>query len=288
VDVIVRSRNGEEEEIGMPTGVYGKVVVSPDDRKVIIQRLDQGGQYLLYDRLSGGTQVVFREEEATAVMWASDGESIYYSTFESGQSRFMERNLSTGAESELFTSDKLAWPSAVSPDGRFIAYRHEEAQYSELRIYNLEDGSEELVNREGEDAAYWAADWSRDGRFFTYTTVGDGGSQIFVEPFPRDGTFRLISPGGGEESEMLPDEDALIYRDGRNWLRVEYGDELDSFTEPVRAFSGPYVNVAGMEFRVMDDGQVLLQRPINTALSTDRIEVISGFDRLVDERLGSE
>jgi len=119
-----------------------------------------------------------------------------------------------------------------------------------------------------------------------YLGVGDGGSQIFVEPFARDGTFMLISPRGGEELEMLPDEDTLLYGAGRNWLKVTYGKDLDFFSDPVLAVSGSYVIVTGMEHRVMPGDDVLLQRPINSSLSTDRLEVISGFDLLVAERLG--
>ena len=119
-----------------------------------------------------------------------------------------------------------------------------------------------------------------------YLGVGDGGSQIFVEPFARDGTFMLISPRGGEELEMLPDEDTLLYGAGRNWLKVTYGKDLDFFSDPVLAVNGSFVKVAGMEHRVMPGGEVLLQRPINSSLSTDRLEVISGFDLLVAVRLG--
>ncbi len=71
-----------------------------------------------------------------------------------------------------------------------------------------------------------------------YLGVGDGGSQIFVEPFARDGTFMLISPRGGEELEMLPDEDTLLYGAGRNWLKVTYGKDLDFFSDPVLAVNG--------------------------------------------------
>jgi len=285
VDVIVRSADGSEEEVGLPTGVYGPLDVSPSGRLFIIRSLDQGGQDVLFDRRSGGVQMTMREDEAVNVIWSADEDAIVYTQQQDDRSIMYQRDLDTGRVTELFAVDGLAWPSALSRDGRYLAYRVADGRVSKLWIRDLVDGTDDLVNRE-EGYTYWAADWSRDGRFLTYTRVGDGGSQIFVEPFPRDGTFRLISPRGGEESEMLPDEDALLYRDGRNWLKVTYGSDLDSFSDPVLAFNGSYVNVAGMEYRVMPGGDVLLQRPINSSLSTDRLEVISGFDALVAERLG--
>ena len=285
VNVIVRDGNGQEANLGLPTGVYGPVNVSPDGRYIIIQRLDQGRQYELLDRQTGGSQTILRDDQTTGIVWGADAQIIHYTAVRGNETVFMERNLRTNAESELFRIEGDARLSAAAPDGKFLAYSVYEATFQRMFIRNIEDGSVEQVNRE-EEVTYWAADWSRDGRFFSYTRVGEGGSKIFVEPFPRDGTFRALSPGWGEEAEMLFDEDALIYRDGSSWYKVRFGDTLDSFAEPELAFSGPYVNVAGMEFRVLPGGEVVLQRAVNTDSRTGRIEVISGFDRLVEQRLG--
>lgn len=101
-----------------------------------------------------------------------------------------------------------------------------------------------------------------------YLGVGDGGSQIFVEPFARDGTFMLISPRGGEELEMLPDEDTLLYGAGRNWLKVTYGKvwvvlfgtnrlaHFDIENETLREYDLPREEARPRRMEITSDGRI--------------------------------
>ena len=107
-----------------------------------------------------------------------------------------------------------------------------------------------------------------------------------IEAFPPDGRSKVISTSGGEEAEWLPDQDAFVYRDGSEWLIVrQEGNDIGSFSEPELLFTGPYANIAGMEYRMMRDGSAILQRSLNTSTKESRLEVVSGLNKLTKGHL---
>jgi hypothetical protein len=153
-------------------------------------------------------------------------------------------------------------------------------------IRSLADESESVI-APGEDASDWSASFSRDSRLVAYTRVGDSGSQIFVETVPPTGDRWMISPAGGEEPEWLPDEDALVYRNGKDWMIVDVNNSgaAPSFSTPRLLFTGPWVNIAGVEYRMISGRRAVLQRPVNADQTTDRIEVISNWFNELDRIL---
>lgn len=285
VDIIIRNSDGTEEEVGLPSGVYGPVDVSPDERYIIIRNYDRGGQQIIFDRQNGSQRVLPGGVDATDAVWGNDSQTLFLARPTGESHEVIRIDLASGAEEILFSLEG-DWASggAVSPDGRHVAYRVARGSDRQLWVYDLVEETIYQVAGGG-DGTHWKPDWSRDGRFFTYTRVSDGGSRIYVEPFPPDGRFSMISPNGGEQSEMLQDEDALVYRQGQQWMKVTYGETLDSFSEPKVFFEGPYVNVAGMEYRALQEGKTILQRPLNLEMVATSLEVITGFDALLSERL---
>ena len=279
--VIVRSEDGTETEVGLPEGVYGPVSVSPDERRIVILSYDRGGQWILYDLQHGSNRVIPVEGRAN-VLWSADGQWIAYTRDEEKRSRVYLSDTDGGNESLLFEVDESIDLSAWSPDGRYLAFVTRLRTSNALFVHDRKEHTESVV-RETKGESFWAADWSRDGKFISYTRVGEGGSKVFVEPFPPDGTRRLISPSGGEEPEWLPDRDALVYRNWGSWYIVELnGTSLDALSEPRLYFSGPYVNIAGMEYRMLRNGRAILQRAVNTADTVPTLEVITGLDTFLD------
>jgi len=283
-DVVIRDENGQDQPIGLPAGEYGPVNMSPDERYLIIRNYLRGGQDRIFDLQTRSDQPL--PFEADRAIWNHDGSAIIASrqASDDAPTQIVQFELASSNEQMLFELDSQAYPSNVSPDGRYLVVTSLVENSQELIVRDLETG-EDLRIAQDEEASYWVADWSRDGRFFTYTRVGDGGSQVFVEPFPFDGTWRRLTPEHGEEAEMLPDEDALVFRFGNGWYKVRYGDTLESFSDPELLFTGPYINVAGMEYRVLRNGRYVFLRSQNLDSYLTRIEVVSGFDRLVDEAL---
>jgi Tol biopolymer transport system component len=283
VDVIIRDADGIEQEVGLPPGVYGPVAVSPDGRRILAVSYDRGGQLIMYDTRTGIDRVVGAAAEYASGAWFPDGNSFAYVTDQEDGTVVRRMNANGGEDRLEFAVETRIRISELSPDGQFLAYTTRDGN-NDLVVRDLRDGGETIVTRR-DGGILWAADWSRDTRFLTYTRVDPGGYSVYVERFPPDGSSWLVSPSGGEEGEWLPDRDALVYRDDDSWYLVELserGGEV-TFSDPTLLFTGPYVNVAGLEYRMMTGGRALLQRPINMVESVSRLEVISGFDRMVEQ-----
>ncbi|NNF02986.1 MAG: hypothetical protein HKN17_00860 [Rhodothermales bacterium] len=284
---VVRSSDGSEERLELPDGVYGEMDLSPDERRLIVYSYDRGRRHLLHDLVSGSTQMLPIPEGVAYVVWDSP-QSYIYSETRADRSTFFRSRLSGGSE-EVLSFEGQASPTAVSDDGNLLAYRKvNRAGGQDLLIHDFAaDSSVVLAGTDTDPAIYWSPDFSPDGRWVAYTRSGDGRSEVFVRPYPPDGSVIQVSTAGGEEPLWIPGEARLVYRYGAEWytVAVDRSGESIALGSPRLLFSGPYANVAGMEYRMLSGGRALLYRPVNTEMNASRIEVITGFDRMLDELL---
>jgi hypothetical protein len=132
-------------------------------------------------------------------------------------------------------------------------------------------------------ATPWAAVFSPDDRYVAYTLVASG-SEVYVAPFPRGDERWLVSGGTGEEPQWLDSQ--LVFRRGEDWYGVAYDASTGfAFAAPRLLFSGPYLNVRGMEYRVFADGSMVPLEPENPDRSTDRLTVVVNWLDHVRQRL---
>ncbi len=285
VNLVIREADGSETPIPLPPGVYGPVDLSPDERRLLVTSYDAGGKLVIADLVSGSRQFVAPDAEARSAIWASDAESIVYSRRVGDRWEIVRvRTTGSGEPERIAEADVLVRPSAMSSDGRWLAY--ERQRQSGLVVRNLSDGSETVISEPG--ISYFAADFTPDGRFVAYTKIGAQGSMVAVAPVPPTGEEWIVSAGDGEEPEWLPDRDGFVFRRSTQWFVVDVnpGGGRPAFSEPRLLFSGPWVNIAGMEYRMMSGSRAVLQRPVNVTETTSRIEVISDFFVELDRLLG--
>ncbi|NQV71731.1 PD40 domain-containing protein [bacterium] len=283
--VVVRSKNGDEEDIGLPQGVYGPVDMSADERFVIILSRDRGDQHILFDRRTKSSRILPASGRRANAIWSVDGSEIAFSQVEDGRSKVFSSGADGSNQMLLFETEGEVALEGWSSDNNFMAFNATLSGLSRLFIQDLSQNSRREI-RPDSVSSFWAADWSRNGDFLTYTRVGEGGSAVMIEAFPYDGARKVISTSGGEEAEWLPDQDAFVYRDGSQWLIVrQEGNDIGSFSDPELLFTGPYANIAGMEYRMMKDGSAILQRSLNTSERESRIEIVSGLNNLIDRLL---
>jgi DNA-binding beta-propeller fold protein YncE len=285
VDLVIREADGTDTKLPMPSGVYGPLDVSPDHTRLLVTDYDRGAQTIMVNLERGGAQVVIPGATPGTMIWSPDGRRITYTRTASGSGTELwqaDPNRPSDAE-RIVEATGYVRASAWSPDGAWLAYERGIASGREIVVRRMAD-STEFVIRSDDDETLWAVDFSRDGRNMAYTRVGRGGSSILIDTVPPEGNPVSIASGGGEEPEWLPDRDALVYRSGGEWQVVDVRDaESLQFSEPRLLFRGPYVNIAGMEYRMLSGGRAVLQRPRNTEPTTDHFEVITGFDRLIEQ-----
>jgi serine/threonine-protein kinase len=123
------------------------------------------------------------------------------------------------------------------------------------------------------------ASFSPKGHFVAYTSSESGQQEVYVQPFPPNGSRWTVSSGGGEEPIWSPNGDKLIYRNGNNWMEVPTTMEPTFSTlTPTLLFSGSYVNVPGYSYDISPDGQrFLLFKPVSNARTATRLKVVKNW-----------
>jgi Tol biopolymer transport system component len=103
------------------------------------------------------------------------------------------------------------WPEfdpALSPDGRFVAYRSEPNEYPELWLMNANGTGQDRLTRDG-----GFPDWSPDGSMIAYAPGGgpSGRSSIAIMNADGSGQRRLPDSDYGEYPSWSPDGQRIAF-----------------------------------------------------------------------------
>jgi Tol biopolymer transport system component len=107
------------------------------------------------------------------------------------------------------------------------------------------------------------AEFSPDGRFVAYTSLGNGDPEVYVQPFPNPaGGKWLVSSNGGSEPRWSRDGTELFYFAGQALMAVPVSlHPTFSSGTPVRLFDAPvqpwYTNDSD-RWQVAPDGRRFL------------------------------
>lgn len=161
--------------------------------------------------------------------WAPDGRSIYYvsnaANAASGSSMDdldvyrLRVDGSAPPERVLHHSYGL-WESEVSHDGQWLLFRSDEAGGIGHIYARRLTGDTALVPLIVRETQSNQAALSPDGRWLAYTSITEGGREVYVTPFPGTATSRLISRGGGSEPRWAHSGRELFYKSGNQLMVV--------------------------------------------------------------------
>jgi Tol biopolymer transport system component len=166
--------------------------------------------------------------------WSPDGNFIAF-TAKGGSSISDLYRLSlldpTGGNPEALqrlTQDDVAesWP-AFSPDGRFIVYAADlsgvdNAAGTELRIYNLADGSIGNLTTNGPNLVESAPDWSPDASHIVFQAIETGSATADIYLIPAVGGAPqkiIVSDSDDIQPRFSPDGRYIVFSSNRsgNW-----------------------------------------------------------------------
>ncbi|MBT8400368.1 MAG: serine/threonine-protein kinase [Rhodothermia bacterium] len=284
LEVVIRHPDGREEPVGMPVGAYGQLHASPNDQYLLIYSYDRGGRYLIYDFVNRTTRVASTPDMVASPRWSADSRAIMFGQAHGSRTRIVRSAIDSGAEDSLFSVVGLVSVSAVSPDGRLVAYRTRgDRAISSTFVHDLEtDSSSKLAAPEG--TFIYAPSFSPDGAYVVYTVIGPAGFEIMSQEIGSERVWKL-SIDGGSEPHWLSSGDAIVYRKEETWLLVKVRREGDTitFAEPAPYFTGDYADVAGVEYAMLSGERAVVLRPVNPDRTVRRVEVITGFYRLLAE-----
>ncbi len=204
--------------VGQP-GAHTTMRLSPDDRRVAVNRTDPAGNTDLWVyELARGTSSRFTFHPATdfGPVWSPDGNRIAFRSTRDGVSNLYWK-VSTGAgeDEPLLKSGADKTPSDWSRDGRFLIYSERDAKTGmDLWVLPLEGERKPapFLRTEFEELG---AEFSPDGRWLAYQSNASGEFEVYVRPFPAgsagSGGQWQISTGGGQLPSWRRNGKELFY-----------------------------------------------------------------------------
>ncbi len=289
--LVRRHPDGREEFLPFDARIYGAMDVLADGSRIAIvvddATPDNSLEILNLD--TGTRQVVGDRTRNSSALWTADGGALCYGTLVDSVYSIVEHPIdSVNPPTVLLSDPALLIPYDISSDNRLILLRNGDASGSMLSVWDRQTGS--LTPFARPTSGYlWAATFSPDDRFVAYTKVGDGGSEVYVEPYPATGKRWLVSTGIGEEPVWSQERRELIFRRGQGWYKVTYDDGGDFRpSAPELMFEDRYINIGGMEYRLLADGSMMMLVSANTEETTDHLDFVVNWDQELARMLGAE
>jgi len=182
---------------------------SPDGTRIAFDS-DRDGERAVYvaDADGGGVQRISGEGFAAVPSWSPDGGTIAFVRAEPGRPRVWNlwtADLSTGAMRRL-TAHRVGqpWGGSWFPDGRRIAYSHEQR----LIVQDLSSGKEKVYRSPVKDRLVRTPAVSPDGRRIMFQVHRDGAWILEL----RNGSMRKVLPDpSAEEFTWAPDGRRVAY-----------------------------------------------------------------------------
>ena len=287
-------RSGATTALKLPEGNYDTPRVSPDGTRVAVAAGTDEWSIWIYD-LSGAAAIrrlTFGGNSRLPV-WSPDGRQIIFQSDREGDRGLWVQSADVSGSATRVTkagSDQSHGPTSWSPDGQHVAFNLTEPGTGSVQILSMKDRTVKPFHAAAAGSKFARTSGAvfspHDGRWLAYegavqSTVG----QVFVEPFPANGTRYQIVNGG----------QPVWSHTGRELFvasRTDYASYAIQ-TEPRFLFSvGPHipnrlVAVTGPAFSrnydPMPDGKRLLAvlRPLGTDASPREIVVtLNWFEEL--------
>jgi Tol biopolymer transport system component len=206
-------RSGREVATVGNSGQIKSPRLSPDERWVAFDRLLAGAYDVWETDLARGaeTRLTFGVSSEGIGAWAPDGKSLYFNADRGAPPEIFRKNLVTASEERVLpSSGTMQRPLDVSPDGKTLLYTQRSAGGDHIWSVPL-DGSRPPALAVDTPFEQEGARFSRDGRYFSFSSAPSGRTEVFVSPFPPTGEKILVSPNGGWEARWSVDGRELIY-----------------------------------------------------------------------------
>jgi Tol biopolymer transport system component len=267
--------------VGDPDATVAQPRVSPDGRRVVVERTVQRNTDLWLLDGSRTSRFTFDAAIDRNPVWAPDGTRIVFSSARRGvYDLYQQRTSGAGVEERLLASDQTKVPGSWSADGRFVLYVSLDPQTnSDLWVVPMVgDRTPSVVLKTPFREAYGA--FSPDGRWVAYHSNESGRPEIFVRPFvppgaagPATGGQWQVSTAGGVFPVWRRDGKELYYLNPAGAMMAApitvTGATLDPGAPvvlfPTRIYGGAADSPIGRQYDVAPDGRFLINTELESA-----------------------
>jgi eukaryotic-like serine/threonine-protein kinase len=187
--------------------------LSPDRRRLAVTRRDAEGQsdiWIIDLERDVPTRLTFDGTAETPV-WSPDGARIVFSSRRTGIGDLYVRTAGGGGADELlYASADVKRPATFSPDGKTLLFTAIVRGNAETWALPLSGDRKPFpLVRTGFPAGNAA--FSPDGHWFAYCEGDSGADQVYLQPFPQDGTRIRLSTTSGSSPLWSADGKTVFY-----------------------------------------------------------------------------
>jgi serine/threonine-protein kinase len=277
-------RQGNEELLPLPPGSYGYPRVSPDGKRVALDRAGGSGRdiWILHlDRMSL-TQLTDGPREDMTPIWNPDGSRIYFASDRTGDFDVYSQEADGAGPARLeFKSDEIQTPNSFTPDGKHLVIYH---RFHDLNVLDLPNPTTmtPLLNSSNFDERLGPI--SPDGQWMAYESDESGKQfEIMLRPFPNAADRReKISVDGGRYPRWSSKGDELFYVTPEGAMMavpimltpkpvIGRPSKLFDYQKPPAGRSGRPYDVSPI------DGRFIMPKPLPATGGPTNISVILNF-----------
>jgi Tol biopolymer transport system component len=212
---------GKPIAIIAPAAFYFSPRLSPDGKRFATDMSDTNGNGDIWiwevDR-PNGSRFTFDPANESMPVWSPDAKHLAF-IYGLETSSVVEKPLGGGELRPLVK--QLTWQvtSDWSPDGRTLLIEGSDHAGGNADLFAYTFADQKLTKIVGSAGFDGAGRFSPDGRWFAYVSSNENGRyDVFVEPFPQNGSKWQVSTGGG----FAP----VWGRDGKSLYFVAEGGQL--------------------------------------------------------------
>jgi Tol biopolymer transport system component len=248
--------------IGQP-GFYGIVTLSPDEKRVALERLDpqlRTNDIWILELASGIlSRVTFNPADDTDPVWSPDSRELVFSSNRKATIDLYRKVLGSGEEELLFASAEYKFPKSWTKDGSIVFLNLNSRTHYQLPL----TGERKPVVLTKSEFDRDNPHVSPDGHWVAYNSRESGRWEVYVAAFPSFNDKRQVSSSGGCQPMWRKDGKELFYRtlEGKLMVvEVKGGSTLQTGVPQFLFQSPANMNPVQSEYAVIGDGKKFLFR----------------------------
>ena len=252
-------RDGSELPLGLPQGSYGNPRISPDGRRVAVER--EGSVVDSFDLARGTRAVLVPAAVGTLfVIWNGDGSRLVFRRF---NVPFWAAADGSGRTGVVPGGDVNTSPASAGPDpDSFMAVHVRPDTGGDIDLMSI-DGAYPPKPLVATAAYEGSPHLSPDKRWLVYQSNASGQPEIYVRRYPELDRAWPISEGGGVQVRWSPTGREIFYRGGGQMMAVAFDGKGSEpvLGRPTALFADVYDFGQGLSipnYDVTRDGRFLM------------------------------
>jgi len=205
-------RNGKQVGVAGLPGNYTTPALSPDEKYVAVTRADaQSDIWILELARNAFSRFTFSPAADADPVWSLDGKMIAFRSLRDGPAIYQKPSSGAGQEELVVRVPGLNALNHWSPDGKYLLFFATNAKTgTDIGVVPLtgERKIQWVIQSEFND---FETNFSPDGRWLAYSSIETGRYEVYVQPFPANGSRWQVSTTGGRQPSWRRDGKELFY-----------------------------------------------------------------------------